>query len=122
LDCIAFAPEESFFMHFTIAPDGGFGQALLSGINRGLGNFSLRFPVKIINDLWFKNDEVKLNRSRSPAAIADSSSFRFRHCSDINSQEHLTVPPRGNYPSGSPMAAKAAQFLAVTDKLIDQKR
>ena len=36
----------------------------------------------------------------------------------INSQEHLTVPPRGNYPGGSPMAAKAAQFLAVTDKLI----
>jgi hypothetical protein len=50
LDCIAFAPEESFFMHFTIAPDGGFGQALLSGINRGLGNFSLHFPVKRIND------------------------------------------------------------------------
>ena len=97
---------------------GGFGQALLSGINRGLGKLSLRFPVKIINDLWFENDEVKLSRSRSPAAIADSGSFRFHHCSDINSQKHLTVAPRGNHPGGSPMAAKVAQFLAVTDKLI----
>jgi len=62
-------------------------------------------------------DEVKLSRSRSPAAIADSGSFRFHHCSDINSQKHLTVAPRGNHAGGSPMAAKVAQFLAVTDKL-----
>ena len=43
-------------MHFTIAPDGGFGQALLSGINRWFGNFDLRFQVKIINDLWIENE------------------------------------------------------------------
>ena len=34
---------------------GGFGQALSSRTNEGLGNFSLLLPVKILNSLWFEN-------------------------------------------------------------------